>query len=160
MPKMSGVDLVEWVREKYNPSSGSKKDLPIILMTGFSHIVETQKAHELGVQEFLSKPFEDKELIASVRRVLGLSQEKQNGPNSRDSGEGEFGFYQVLIEDFLKDREMKMDVYVKLSTDKFIKILHRGSRIDCSKIKSYKDRGINCLYIRREDFIELFSKAG
>src|SRR3989344_8465266 len=45
MPHFTGVDLLEWVK-KNRPS-------PVILMTGFSHILETQRAHELGADDFL-----------------------------------------------------------------------------------------------------------
>lgn len=52
MPEMTGVELVEWTRKIFDRSFKSHRELPIILMTGFAHIMETQKAHELGVQEF------------------------------------------------------------------------------------------------------------
>src|SRR4051812_38356235 len=49
MPFFSGLDLLAWVKEH--------KPTPFILMTGFSHILETKAAHELGAEDFLAKPF-------------------------------------------------------------------------------------------------------
>jgi CheY-like chemotaxis protein len=56
MPKMDGIKLLKYVKQK-----GST---PFILMTGFSGLIETQNAHELGADQFLSKPFSKNDILA------------------------------------------------------------------------------------------------
>lgn len=150
MPQMTGVELVEWVRKIYDLSFKDTKELPIILMTGFAHILETQKAHDLGVQEFLSKPFEDIELISGIKKILNIKTDEEPSEDLLEKALPEF--CRVSLEDFVADREMKMDVYVKLSEKKFIKIVHKGGRIDLDRIESYKKKGLHFLYIKRTDF--------
>lgn len=62
MPHLSGVELLEWVK--------THKPTPVILMTGFSHILETQQAHALGADDFLPKPFREEELLEKIRKIF------------------------------------------------------------------------------------------
>ncbi len=48
-----------------------QKDIPIILSTGYSSMVDELKIGEMGIRAFLMKPVEMKELSECVRRVLG-----------------------------------------------------------------------------------------
>jgi len=47
-----------------------RKDLPIILCTGYSDAISPQKAKEIGIREFLMKPVTNKEMEQAVERVL------------------------------------------------------------------------------------------
>ena len=47
-----------------------RPDLPIILCTGFSHIMSAEKAKALGIQAYLMKPLAIRDLAPIVRHVL------------------------------------------------------------------------------------------
>lgn len=47
-----------------------RPDLPIILCTGFSHIMSAEKAKGLGIQAYLMKPLSIRDLAPIVRHVL------------------------------------------------------------------------------------------
>jgi len=47
-----------------------RPDIPIILCTGFSHIISKEKAHEIGIEAFVMKPLIRKDLAETVRRVF------------------------------------------------------------------------------------------
>lgn len=64
MPVMTGEALVKAVRQV-------RPDLPIILCTGFSHIMTEEKALALGVDAFYLKPLLLPSLSQIIRRVLG-----------------------------------------------------------------------------------------
>jgi signal transduction histidine kinase/ActR/RegA family two-component response regulator len=49
---------------------GVRKELPIILCTGYSETVSAEEAKEAGVREFLMKPVVKKELAEVIRRAL------------------------------------------------------------------------------------------
>lgn len=150
MPEMTGVELVEWTRKIFDRSFKSHRELPIILMTGFAHIMETQKAHELGVQEFLTKPFKDDELIDAIKKILGIKKEESSETSTIEDQKPTF--CRVSLEDFVTDRDIQMDVYVKLSKEKHIKIAHKGNRIDLERVDNYRKKGLKHLYVRQEDF--------
>ena len=63
MPDMTGEQLSREFM-KIRP------ELPIILCTGFSHIISKEKAHEIGIKAFAMKPLIRKDLAETVRRVL------------------------------------------------------------------------------------------
>jgi two-component system, cell cycle sensor histidine kinase and response regulator CckA len=63
MPVMTGDKLaLEFMK--------IRPDIPIILCTGYSEHMNEEKAKELGVREFLMKPFEIEDLAKSIRKVL------------------------------------------------------------------------------------------
>lgn len=68
MPKLDGFQVVKRLRE--NPSTAK---IPTILFTASSARWEAllAKCVELGITDFLKKPFQSKELVARIRHVLG-----------------------------------------------------------------------------------------
>jgi len=44
--------------------------LPVILCTGFSEVVDSDKAALIGIREFIYKPFGMREISQSIRRAL------------------------------------------------------------------------------------------
>jgi len=63
MPNMTGAELSQELM-KIRPN------IPIILCTGFSHIISEEKAREIGIRAFVMKPLITKDLAETVRRVL------------------------------------------------------------------------------------------
>ena len=63
MPRLTGMQVAgELLR--------SRPDLPIILCTGYSEVVDARKARALGIREFLMKPYSVREMAEVVRRTL------------------------------------------------------------------------------------------
>ena len=63
MPVMTGDKLaLEFMK--------IRKDIPIILCTGYSEHMTEEKAKEFGVRAFLMKPFEIEDLAKTIRKVL------------------------------------------------------------------------------------------
>jgi len=63
MPIMTGSELTRKLMQ-------IKRDIPIILCTGFSEAVDEDKARAQGIREFVMKPFTTKEMAETIRRVL------------------------------------------------------------------------------------------
>jgi len=67
MPKMSGDELVQKLL-------ALRPDLPIIIATGYNRRMDDTKAEDLGAKALLTKPFEKKNLIKIVRKLLDERQ--------------------------------------------------------------------------------------
>ena len=65
MPKKSGLEVLKVVREKENL-------LPILLLTAKAEINDKVTGLELGANDYLTKPFAAKELIARIRAMLRM----------------------------------------------------------------------------------------
>jgi PAS domain S-box-containing protein len=63
MPTMTGSELSRELMQ-------IKRDIPIILCTGFSEAVDEDKATAQGIRGFVMKPFTTKEMAESIRRVF------------------------------------------------------------------------------------------
>ncbi len=63
MPHLTGADLIE-ASHKIRP------DLPTILCTGYSQMINAEKAYDLGIDAFLMKPIEFPELAEIIQQLL------------------------------------------------------------------------------------------
>jgi len=63
-----------------------RPELPIILCTGFSHVVSAEKAKSMGIRGYLMKPLAIRDLAPIVRHVLDeqpyYSQHKEKAPSA------------------------------------------------------------------------------
>lgn len=140
MPFLTGMELLQWVK--------GNKPCPFVLMTGFALIMETQKAIDLGADEFLSKPFHDKELQEVVKRLVPAKvvEEIKADPVAE--------FCKVSINEFVTTPKINFDVFIKLGK-RFVKVGHKGEDIPVDRINAYKDKGLKFLHIRKEEFRSL-----
>ena len=63
MPKMTGDKLVKAILD-------IRPDIPIILCTGFSEKINSEKIREIGAAVYLEKPHDKHDLSKTIRRVL------------------------------------------------------------------------------------------
>ncbi|MFT5726862.1 MAG: PAS domain S-box-containing protein [Desulforhopalus sp.] len=63
MPKMTGIELINKVLE-------IKPDLPVILCTGYSDLINAEAAHKQGIINFVEKPFTMSHLLNISRRAM------------------------------------------------------------------------------------------
>uniref|UniRef100_UPI0040579BE9 MASE3 domain-containing protein n=1 Tax=Candidatus Electrothrix sp. TaxID=2170559 RepID=UPI0040579BE9 len=70
MPRMTGIDLTQKVLALC-------PDLPVIICTGFSELIDEEKAQKVGARALLMKPLTKKELACAVRQVLDQEGQKK-----------------------------------------------------------------------------------
>jgi nitrogen-specific signal transduction histidine kinase/CheY-like chemotaxis protein len=63
MPGMTGTALAKEALDL-------RKDIPIILCTGYSETVSPKKAKEVGIRELIMKPLTKQEIAEAIRRVI------------------------------------------------------------------------------------------
>ena len=63
MPQLTGEALAQELRH-------IRPDIPIILCTGFSHVMNAAKAQALGIDAFCMKPLATRDLAVTIQRVL------------------------------------------------------------------------------------------
>lgn len=65
MPKVDGFTVAKRIRENY-----STADTPILMLTALSQLTDKVKGFDIGVDDYLVKPFEIDELLVRVRALL------------------------------------------------------------------------------------------
>ena len=63
MPGLTGIELAK-------EALLIRKDLPIILCTGFSNDVNRESATALGIKKFIKKPYGSHEISKAIRELL------------------------------------------------------------------------------------------
>lgn len=63
MPQMTGTKVAEKVKE-------IRSDIPVIICTGYSSIIDENKAKDLGVEGYISKPVSLLKIAKTIREVL------------------------------------------------------------------------------------------
>ncbi|MBB1061055.1 two-component system response regulator CreB [Marilutibacter spongiae] len=77
LPDMSGLDLCRRLRRH--------RDLPVIFLTAQNAEIDRILGLELGADDYVTKPFSPRELVARVRVVLRRGQ-RQDGPTASVGG--------------------------------------------------------------------------
>jgi signal transduction histidine kinase/CheY-like chemotaxis protein len=60
-----------------------RPDIPIILCSGFSHVMTKEKALSMGIRAFLLKPFSTEDLAQTIQRVLARETNQKKGPTAQ-----------------------------------------------------------------------------
>ncbi len=63
MPYINGVDMAEQMLE-------IRKDLPIIICTGFTTLISVEEARNKGIRDFVMKPFKIRDIAARIREIF------------------------------------------------------------------------------------------
>jgi two-component system phosphate regulon response regulator OmpR len=149
MPKKSGLELTSEIKKEI--------DLPIILLTAKGETSERVIGLEFGADDYLSKPFEPKELLLRIRNILNktLSRSKVN---KISIGNSILDLNKLTIN---KDnKKYKINNAEKLVLEKMIRYSGKVfSREEIGKLISIdKERSIDVIITRLRKKIETDSK--
>ncbi|MCC7440938.1 MAG: response regulator [Bdellovibrionales bacterium] len=182
MPKLDGIQLLHWCKK-------NAPDSKVILMTGFSNIMETHEAAEIGAHGFLVKPFKREELLAlldqlgappgkcrpapDTPRTSASPEAPHDSTNVFSEGEGKTGqpgsspraaqtdsdFCRLSLEDFVSGKRIPYSVWIRISECRYVKIAHANEEIDLPRIKAYKEKNVVHLYLTKEDFVRYLQQS-
>ena len=79
MPEVDGYTVAKRIRE--NPET---KNIPIIMLTALSQIDDKANGFNIGVDDYLVKPFEIEELLMRVRALLKRTNQIPASASTRD----------------------------------------------------------------------------
>lgn len=140
MPGMDGIELMDWTNKH--------KSTPFIMMTGFSTVSEAKAAIKQGARYFLNKPFKYGDLISGIDDILGAEKSLVLPLPSGDDHD----YCKISIAEFVVGKKLQFDVFVRLSSTKYVKIAFKDEEILKERIKNYKEKGVTHLYILKKDF--------
>lgn len=72
MPEMDGYEVCE--KLKANPQS---QDIPIIFISALDEVLNKVKAFEVGGVDYITKPFQESEVLARIKSQLTIQRQKQ-----------------------------------------------------------------------------------
>ena len=145
MPKKSGLELLEENKNKLNT--------PIILLTAKGKPSERIEGLEIGADDYLSKPFEPKELILRIKNILTKTKIK-NIKKLIEFGNVKIDLKKLLI--LKENKQFKINDTEKKILEKMINSPGQTfSREDIAKIINLeKERSIDVIITRLRKKIE------
>lgn len=72
MPRMDGYETVKNIK-----AADATRHIPVVIVTALNDVANQIKSIEAGADDFLSKPIEEKLLIAKVKLLSSLNLEKK-----------------------------------------------------------------------------------
>jgi DNA-binding response OmpR family regulator len=104
LPGMNGFDICRTLRSEKNTT-------PILMLTGKGEEADKVLGLELGADDYLTKPFGVRELLARVKAVLRRGQ--QDRPEMREASFGE------VYVDFVKQESRKGKTALKMTAKEY-----------------------------------------
>lgn len=111
-----------------------------------------------GVDEVMIKPFELDQLITVLEGHQGISDIVNNLPKRKgqsDEQEVELSdenFTKIKIGDFYSLKAVLYDIYIRLKSGRYVKILHAGDEFSRERLDNYKnEKGVEYLYFHIKD---------
>jgi len=149
MPKKSGLELTSEIKKEI--------DLPIILLTAKGETSERVMGLEFGADDYLSKPFEPKELLLRIKNILNKTLQKNN-INKISIGNSNLDLSKLTID--RDGKKYKINNTEKLILEKMIRSSGKVfSREEISKlININKERSIDVIITRLRQKVETDSK--
>jgi phosphate regulon transcriptional regulator PhoB len=116
LPSLSGVEICKYLRE-----NARTKELPIIMLTARTQEIDKIIGFEMGADDYITKPFSVRELIARVNALL-----RRATPATSDMFEvGELKVYLNMHRVLCKNKEISLTPTEYKLLEAFIKVKGR-----------------------------------
>ncbi len=100
MPKMDGFTACAEIRRR--------SDVPVIMLTALGGVDDVVKGFNLGADDYISKPFTFKELLARIEAVIRRADWMRTPPPTRTIVNGELRINVDSHEVYLRDQEVHL----------------------------------------------------
>ncbi len=126
MPKINGFELTEILKE-----NDETRDIPIIILTAIDDIKEKVDMLELGIEDYITKPFNFIEVLARIRNIL-RSKDLREDVMRKERKLGEVKILEYKLANFIDDMSGYIEEITafcrKKQTDRVEEALRRMSR--------------------------------
>lgn len=119
---------------------------------------EAEKFKKLGASEIAIKPFEIAHLASLLEGHLSLGDymsslpKKEGVSDEVEVTQADDDFTGIKIDEFYSSQAVLFDVFVKLGSGRYVKILHAGDSFSKERIDKYKnEKNVEFLYFHKKD---------
>lgn len=101
LPGMDGLEVCKALKKEAKTSV-----IPIIMLTAKSQEVDKVIGLELGADDYITKPFSPRELIARVKAILRRAADKEKLPEILEIGDLSIDFSRIAV--YIKDKPVEL----------------------------------------------------
>lgn len=137
----------------------AQKNLPFIFISG-GHLESYEDVKDFfssnSLNCYLTKPIAELDLIAALEKALATIRQPHNSHAPVD-------LCRVHLQLLIKYLQLPVNIYLRLSAEKFIKVLSEENDFDLGQLVKYQEKNIEYLYVEQAVFQkikkQLFSKV-
>jgi len=152
LPKIYGWEVCRRLRE-----TQETKDTPVIMLTCRAETEDKLKGFEAGADDYITKPFSPRELVARVKRVLARAENRFALPKRYTFGDLEINFVDSVVrvkdgkEEYLTKKEADI---LKILVERTGKLLTYEQILDAvwgkNNIVEYGNIDVHIRHIREK----------
>ncbi|MBU1195077.1 MAG: response regulator transcription factor [Proteobacteria bacterium] len=148
---LPGIDGLEVTR--YLKNNASTRDLPIVMLTAKGEESDVVTGLELGANDYISKPFSPKVLIARIRAILRRRRKQSEDSGNQIRQEGDMMIdtarHKVTIEGVPLDLTLSEFGLLAFLADKKGWVFTRGQIVDAIRGENYAvtERSIDVIIV-------------
>lgn len=156
----SGIQVLKFIRSNY-------PNQKVIMVTEVNEAddeedqMTPEKLVKMGATEAIAKPFEFEDLKGLLEghqsvgdMVSSVPRRKELGPEE-EVDVGDDKFTSVKIDEFYTSQAVLFDIFIKLRSNRYIKILHAGDTFSKERLDKYKnDKNVEYLYFEKKDLFK------
>ncbi|MCB9062302.1 MAG: HD domain-containing protein [Halobacteriovoraceae bacterium] len=117
-----------------------------------------ENLEKLGVSEVICRPFSMDQLLQtmeghqSLGELMAVLPKRQGVSEEVEVNTNDGEFTKIKIDEFYSSKNVLFDLYVRLSSGRYVKILHAGDQFDKERIDKYKnEKQVQYLYFSNKD---------
>jgi len=148
LPGMDGLEVTRYLK-----NNESTQDLPIVMLTAKGEESDIITGLELGANDYISKPFSPKVLVARIRAILRRRRKKNDIPENRIRQEGQITIdparHAVTVEGKPVDLTLSEFELLSFLADKKGWVFTRGQIVDAIRGENYAvtERSIDVIIV-------------
>ncbi|QLG40352.1 MULTISPECIES: response regulator transcription factor [unclassified Paenibacillus] len=110
LPDCSGYDLCKEIT--------GKRTVPVIMLSAKNEVIDKVLGLELGAEDYMTKPFDNRELLARIKVILRRNESKEESSEGTEVTSTRI-IHEELTFDLESRRVLKNDVPVSLTAKEF-----------------------------------------
>lgn len=111
LPDCSGYDLCKEIT--------GKRAIPVIMLSAKNEIIDKVLGLELGAEDYMTKPFDNRELLARIKVILRRNESRENISEATTEVQSTRIIHEELTFDLESRRVLKNDIPVSLTAKEF-----------------------------------------
>lgn len=132
------ITLVKWIRQM-------GLETPIVLVADSNEFPDAKLALQLGAAGFIARPESTREAVSALGPWIIEPLGAVGGmPPNLDPN-----FQSISAQAILQMEAAPVDLYIRLSRSRYIRVAHKGRAIAHERLRRYMERGLATLFARK-----------
>ncbi len=147
----SGLSVIRFAHQ-------SRPATPLFMLHEGVELLTPDEQEKLGIKKAFAKPITYSQILEVVGpKVISFDAEATLDAAKKNQDKigvevtiDDASFIPIRAEDFLSGSKCFFDVYIRLSSGRYVKMLQAGDQFTTQRISSYLQKGVTSFYLRKE----------